>query len=615
MFVNQQAISDAQSLQTYEQHEVNQKEWRALLEETVYRALRHSAAAFEDTPAITFVDALDESPRTWSHRELFEGVTRAANLFGSLAGAGCGVAYILPSLVQTHFVLWGAEACGFVVPINPFLQPEEIAELVATSGARVLVFPKAVNADIEARIDAVSRRVPGIALVAVGNGTTRDGWVDFDLLSATQDAEQATNFDVARTSEDIVAYFHTGGTTGTPKLVSHTSRNQLAAAYGAAVLLSLQRTDCMTNGMPLFHVGGTISSSLSFFLSGARIVMMSPLGFRNPQMIQSIWRQIERHRVTILAAVPTAMGALLNVPVDANISTLRWGLTGASPCPGSVSHAFSRITGVALHEMLGMTESGGVTAVDPVGGTTTSGSVGFGLPFTQLEVRRQEEDGLGSECAPNEIGVLFVKGPHVSSGYLDTAQNAGVFTEGGLNTGDLAYRDESGKLFMAGRSKDLIIRSGHNIDPGMIEEAFAQHPAVALAAAVAQPDRYAGELPAVFVSLKPGATANADEIEAFARDRISERPAWPKAVHLIDAMPVTAVGKIFKPALRAQAAQHLLLPMLHAAAPGCIDRIEVTSGGKKGLHVDVYLSQPESEVIAAVKAALDGYILTWTLRD
>ena len=614
MLVSTHRISDVHSLRSFEDEQTNRCAWDALLSKTVYRVLRESAQAFEATTAVTFVRSLEDAPVEVTHRQLFEGITRTANLFGQLAGPGCGVAYILPSLVQTHFVLWGAESCGYAVPLNPFLQATEIADLFKASGARIFVFPKGSDPQVLERVAAVRAAVPDVLLVAVGSGECHPDWVDYEPAVAAHRGDQAVHFDDARSSDAVVAYFHTGGTTGLPKLVSHTSRNQLAAAHGAAVMLSLQRDDCMTNGMPLFHVGGAISSSLSFFLSGARILMLSAMGLRNPEMVKGIWKLIERHQATILGAVPTALGAILNVPIDASIASLRWGLTGAASCPRSIVERFHFLTGLHLHELLGMTESGGVTAVDPVGGTPTPGSVGYGVPFTRLRVRKLLEDGLGDECAPDEVGVLFVEGAHVSGGYLDASQNAGVFMDGGLNSGDLAYRDDAGKLFIAGRSKDLIIRSGHNIDPGMIEEAFAQHPAVALVAAVSQPDEYAGELPVVFVSLRPGMHVEGDQLETFARERISERPAWPKAVHIIETMPVTAVGKIFKPVLRAEAAERLLIEKLGSIEPDAIQSLRVTAGGKRGLQVDVHLASGHGDLAPVIEQILKGYIFTWSVH-
>ena len=150
--------------------------------------------------------------------------------------------------------------------------------------------------------------------------------------------------------------------------------------------------------------------------------------------------------------------------------------------------------------------------------------------------------------------VLF-KSPNLFSGFVDPIENANAFThDGWLATGDLGWLDSESRLHLTGRSKDLIIRSGHNIDPKVIEDAIGAHPAVQLCAAVGAPDAYAGELPVVFVTLVPGATATEAELLAFAAARVDEAPARPKAVKILEHMPMTNVGKIYKPELRQMAA-------------------------------------------------------------
>jgi fatty-acyl-CoA synthase len=367
--------------------------------------------------------------------------------------------------------------------------------------------------------------------------------------------------------------------------------------------------------MPLFHVGGAIATGLAFLLQGAHVLMLSAQGFRNPAMVAHLWSLVERHGVTILAAVPTALASILSIPVNGRLDSVRYGLTGAALCPAGVSARFGQVTGKPLHELLGMTETGGVTAADPAGGTPTRGSVGFGVPSGQLRVRRRLPDGqLGEDCDTGEIGVLFVTGDNVSPGYLDASQNEGVFTGAGLDSGDLAYFDAEGKLFIAGRSKDLIIRSGHNIDPAMIEQAFAAHPDVEATAAVGQPDPYAGELPVVFLVLRNPAT-DLKAVEAFARERIAERPAWPKAVYTVDTLPLTAVGKPFKPALRAEAAVRLLQPRLREVTGDDSLQVIAAEGGKRGLDVQVLPGSAGSDALALslVQRELDGYPFAWRI--
>ena len=256
-----------------------------------------------------------------------------------------------------------------------------------------------------------------------------------------------------------------------------------------------------------------------------------------------------------------------------------------------------------------------VVSIDPAAGKPVLGSVGVRLPYTRVVVRKLGADGsLGETCAPHEVGVMTISGPNVTPGYKDASQNGDALRDGCLDSGDLAYTDEEGRLYIAGRSKDLIIRSGHNIDPVLIEDALLSHPAVALAAAVGQPDKYAGELPVCYVTLKAGTRANADELKAFAEPLIAERPAWPKYVIVIDAIPTTSVGKIFKPQLRNDAVRRVVIEDVAGVCGPAPVEVDVTAGGKRGMQVTITLPVGFADRKGAVEKALDGYLFEHSVR-
>ena len=323
--------------------------------------------------------------------------------------------------------------------------------------------------------------------------------------------EDRLTFGAQRGGDDVAAYFHTGGTTGVPKLVAHTHRGQLVAAFGGAVMCGYTPDDVLTATLPLFHVAGTIVAGLSALMAGSELVIMSPAGLRNPAIVEGFWRLVAQHRATLVGGVPTAIGAVLQMPVgDHDISTVRAGLTGAALLPPAVGTRFRKVTGKTLYEILGMTEASGLISIDPLCGPGGVGSVGWALPYTRVDVLRLNADGsLGDVCAPREIGVITIRGDHVSPGYRDPSHNGGVFDGGLLNSGDLGYKDEAGRLYVAGRSKDLIIRSGHNIDPAMIENAMSSHPAVALAAAVGGARCLCRRNARVFCRVAPGTPPSA----------------------------------------------------------------------------------------------------------
>ena len=573
-----------------------------------------SAAEHPTSTAVTMLmtGAEDEKPRCVTYAQLLGMIRRAANVFSALGGNAPGVAYMLPSLIETHVTLWAAETAGYAVPINFLLQPESIAELIKASGAKILVaLGPHPQLDIWEKALELHEQIPGLILVRVSPPGTpdEDGIVDFGKALGNQ-PEGHLIFGEPRGGDDIAAYFHTGGTTGVPKLVAHTHRSQLVSALGGAALCGYTSDDILTATLPLFHVAGTIVAGMSAFMAGVELVIMSPGGLRNPAIIEGFWRLVSQHNVTIVGGVPTAISAVLQVPVgDNDISTVRAGLTGAALLPPAVGARFKDVTGCTLHEILGMTESSGLVSIDPLSGPGSVGSVGWALPYTKVEVLRLNEDGsLGEPCATDEIGVITIRGDHVTPGYRDPQHNDGVIHAGRLNSGDLGYKDAQGRIYVAGRSKDLIIRSGHNIDPAMIENAMATHPAVALAAAVGMPDAYAGELPVCFVELLPGTDVSIEELHQHAQSSIDERPAWPKLIQVIDSIPLTTVGKIFKPSLRCDAAKQKIKDLVQSELEIANAQVEVVTGGTRGIRVTVIIPEDDRSSFAKLETALASFL-------
>jgi fatty-acyl-CoA synthase len=583
--------------------------------QSVYDVFVSAAEHYGKCTALTMVmnGAPDEQPRRVSYADLLCLVRRAGNLFAALGGDRPGVAYMLPSLIETHATLWGAETVGYAIPINFLLQPAHIAELVKSSGAKILVaLGPHPQLDIWQKALLVRQQLPGLTLVRVAlPGTpTENGVLDFHAELLAQPDDRLLSGEPG-CDDAVAAYFHTGGTTGAPKLVTHTHRGQLAAALGGAVLAGMSSDDVLTASLPLFHVGGAIFCGLSCFLAGVDLIVMSPSGMRNPAMVSGFWRIVERYGVTLAAAVPTSVGAVLEVPVgESDIRSIRAGFCGAASLPLAVGERFRHVTGKNLYEVYGMTEASGIIAVDPPAGPGAIGSVGFRLPYTQVVVRRLNADGaLGETCVEGEVGVLTLSGPTVSPGYRTGEHNRGVFLpDDVLNTGDLAYTDATGRIHIAGRSKDLIIRSGHNIDPLMIENAMQRHPAVALAAAVGMPDAYAGELPVCYVALRPGTIATEAELRDHAQQVIAERPAWPRHIHIVDAIPLTTVGKIYKPQLRCDAASRLVNQVVGGQLGLNEAQVQVREEGQRGMTVTVLLPHADSPTISQVRQALSPFL-------
>lgn len=532
--------------------------WQRFTARSTYEIFQEGARKWGDRPALHFLPKGEAGDPvvTLSYREFFERITQTANFFHALGvGPDDPISYLLPNLPETHFVIWGGETAGIVNAINPLLEPAQIVEIMrAAKSTRLVALGPVPGTEIWAKALEVRRLMPEIRTVVqvMGRGEPESGVLSFEAEIAKQPADRL----VAPRKiglDDLCSYFHTGGTTGAPKIAPHLQRGELIMAHMMGVLTDLGPDDVLLCGLPLFHVNAVVLTGLGPWTTGASVLIAGPAGYRNPALIRDFWKLVERFKVTTFSAVPTIYSALLTVPIaGADVSSLRYGICGAAPMPVEVIRAFEQATGVTILEGYGLTEGTTASSFNPRDGERRIGSIGLRIPYQSVKPCVVGEDGAYVRgCTPGEIGAILIKAETVFPGYLQAQHNKKLWAAPGLlNTGDLGRIDEQGYLWLTGRAKDLIIRGGHNIDPSVIEETLHLHPAVALAAAVGKPDPRAGELPMAYVQLKPGASASADELRDFAKSKIVERAAAPVEVVILPRMPVTAVGKIFKPDLR-----------------------------------------------------------------
>jgi fatty-acyl-CoA synthase len=547
---------------------------QALPVRSTYEIFCNSAHAFGDKTALTFLPTAQPGAAAirWSYRELLRGIHQTANALHRLGVLPCdAVAVLLPGCLEYHLALWGGEAAGIVQPLNPLLSDDKLVALMRAGRARVLIaYGAPADADLWAKAMRIRDAVPTLTTVLRVPPHDESPHERPDLPEGVQCFRQALaaqpddRLVSGREIEpgDIAAYFHTGGTTGAPKLARHSHAAQVFTAWACVQMQGTTPADVGINGYPLFHVAGVLPGALAALSAGAETVIPTNTLLRNREVIQNYWKLVQTHRSTSLSAVPTALAALANVPVNgADISSLRYARTGAAPLPPELQARYQSLFGLHVNESLGMTEMAGISTVSPPGLGAPAGCVGLRLPFSQLRIVALDAQGgaTDQDMAPGQQGMILFKSPNLFSGFVDPADNAKAFTaDGWLATGDLGFLDAHGRLHISGRSKDLIIRGGHNIDPKVIEDAVGAHPAVQLSAAVGAPDAYAGELPVVFVTLVPGQTATEQELLDFAASRVDEAPARPRRVTILETMPMTNVGKIFKPDLRTLATRAVI---------------------------------------------------------
>ena len=527
---------------------------------TLIDLLHATARLHPDRPALTVIPGGGYLGRssTISHRDLYRKVIRAANLFHALLGAQGGtVAFLGPIVEGMMEALLGAQTAGVAGTINYLLNADVIADLLVAENATVLVLsPPDVDAAVWQKAATVIERVPSLKkIVVLGIPGAAGGSMIAFAEAASGHSDETLEFETRSSRETVCALFHTGGTTGRPKLVRLTHGNQIHAAWSFAQVHGLSENDVVINGFPLFHVGGTMTTGLSVLAAGGHVIFPSPYSLRDREAIRTYWNMVEAFHVTIVSGVPTSITALAEVPVgDVDISSVRMGLTGGAVCPKAVSERFFERTGIRLYETYGMTETAAAIAFNPGRGTPVQGSVGFRAPFAQTQIVNLDPDNSDVICPVGTSGLVLVKGPQVFPGYADPRHDRGILREDGwLNTGDVGYLTDDQRLVLTGRAKDLIVRSGHNINPTDIEDVANTFPGVQISAAVGMPDAYAGEVAILYAVPAPGAKLDASLLQRYLDDHVAEPPARPKRVILIDALPTTAVGKIVKNDLRDRA--------------------------------------------------------------
>src|SRR6056297_3384887 len=587
---------------------------------TLWGQLTKTAERFPNRPAVSYqlLSGPNDKAETLNWAELRDRTAQAANLFRSLGiGEDDVVAYVLPNCNEAVVTLLGGAIAGIVNPINPLLEAEQIAAILRETDAKVVVTLKAFpKTDIAQKMAEAVRNAPHVHTVLEVDLnrylTPPKSWIvplirprnpgnhHADVKSFVQEAaRQPKGLQFADSTDDrVAAYFHTGGTTGMPKAAQHSYQGMLFNGWlGNRLLFS--ETDSVMCPLPLFHVFACHVILMAMVFSGAHVVFPTPAGYRGEGVMDNFWKLCERWKITFVITVPTAVSALMQRKVDADISTIKTAFSGSAPMPMELFKRFETACGVTICEGYGLTEATCLVSVNPLDGLKKVGSVGIPFPYTDVRILKTVQ-GNPVDCAVDEIGEICVSNPGVLEGrtYTEAEKNADLFHHGThLRTGDLGRLDADGYLWITGRAKDLIIRGGHNIDPTEIEEALLGHPAVAFAGAIGQPDAHSGELPCAFVELVEGGETTPEELMEHARIHVHERAAHPKHMTILPELPKTAVGKVFKPDLRKHAITRVYNAALEKA--GCPARVvSVVDDKSRGLVARVEAhGASEAEVV------------------
>ncbi len=507
-----------------------------------YHLISDSASRFGGDIALEFLlqGLVDEPSQSVSFAELSAQITRTAN---ALHGLGIGpedaVSIVLPILPQTHFATWGAQAAGIANPINPMLDADHLGEIMAAAGARaVICLGPSPHSDIWDKVLIAAKNSGSVKTILCVNipglcaerpdSEKPDALeiLDFDSCIAQHDASV---LDSRRkfSGDQIAAYFHTGGTTGRPKLAQLTHDNMAFLGQLMQVYTAHLERHTVLCGLPLFHIYGCIIQGIAAFSVGYRIVLMTPSGFRSPEAMKNFWHHIERFQVQSFATVPTVLMALSDIPVgDADISCLTTINSGAAPLSHAFELGFEEKFEVEIGNGYGMTETTGVVSLNSKDRARV-GSVGEPLPETEVRIA--------------DNGEVLVRGDHVFAGYWRKPEKtAEDIRDGWLHTGDVG-RLEDGMLTITGRLKDIIITAGgKNITPAEIESRIKFSPYISDAVVIGDQRKYLTCLIMI----------DQENVEKYAQDRqvpFSNFASLCRAKEVIDLIDsiITDVNKQF----------------------------------------------------------------------
>jgi long-chain acyl-CoA synthetase len=497
--------------------------------------LRESALANPDKPLCH----INDLSFTYAQVDEISGRVASALLATGLQ-RGDKVALQLPNLPQFLFTYFGLMKAGLVmVPLNPLLRAPEVKYHLEDSDAKVLITFEMFAEEAYKG----AREVEGVTTYVVnmpGNDERPEGTKHFDELYFAEDTR-----DIVPTGADETAVLlYTSGTTGKPKGAELTHVNLYMNCTVAGELFEFRDDDIGVAVLPLFHVFG-LSSVLNVTVRFGGTMVLVPRFELEP-----VVEAIEKHKCTIFSGVPTMYFGLLNMDTEGkDLSSLRVGVSGGAAIPGEVIKAFEeKFPGCVILEGYGLSESTSTTTFNV--SAEQRKVLSIGKPIWGVQVQVVDENDTPLPPGEENVGEIVIRGHNIMKGYYNKPEaTAEAFQNDWFHTGDLAYMDKDGYFFIVDRKKDLVIRGGYNVYPREIEEVLFEHPAVAEAAVIGKPDEKLGEEVLAYVALKPGASAEPEEIIAFAKDRLAAYK-YPREVRIVDELPKGATGKILKKELR-----------------------------------------------------------------
>jgi long-chain acyl-CoA synthetase len=519
--------------------------------------LADAAKRFPDRPAIEFMG------KGATFAQLESLANRAAAGFQKLGvGPGVHVGLYLPNTPHYVVSFFGVlRAGGTVVNYSPLDAEKVLEHKVEDSDTSMIV-----TLDLPMLLPMMETLLEKTELkkLIVGGMADLPGFPECPRLETVKRDETHIPFcdlldndgsyvkhDIGDPAQAIAVLQYTGGTTGLPKgaMLTHANLSAAAAQYlettriEPPILIEGQERTLLV--LPLFHIYALSSVMLLSIKLGAELVLHARF---DPE---AVLNDIAKKKVTCFFGVPTMFTALLQHPAAAtlDLKSIKYVASGGAPLPTELQAHFESITGTKINEGWGMTETSPAGTFSPMVGKRKKGSCG--IPVPQVVLKFADVSDPAKYVALGERGEICIKGPNVMKGYWknQAATDAVTTADGFMRTGDVAYMDEDGYVFIVDRIKDMLLCGGFNVYPRNIEEAIYQHPSVGEVCVIGVPDEYRGESPKAFITLKPGAQQfTLEELKAFLSDKLGKH----EMVHIIefrDALPKTPVGKIQKAVL------------------------------------------------------------------
>ena len=517
--------------------------------------LAESASRFASQSAIISED------RSYTFAELEQWTEKiAAVLLEQGMKQGDHVLLLAPNVPEFTAVYYAIlRVGGVVVPVNTLFLPNEITDLIDHSDAKFMVVwhalaEKGAAAFVQAEtckklffIGTSRQNLPSNLFLAETEPSGQQRYVIDDLIEQSAGNKTNVNVDYCQTSpNDTAVVLYTSGTTGKSKGVELTHFNLYSNAFYVKEpkALSIKPDSTTLAVLPLFHTFGQTVIQNASIISGAKVVMVPQFDPRRAL------GEIEKHRVTHIAAVPTMLNLMLQTQRRYNydVTSLQVAISGGASLPVAIYQDFEQLFNVKINEGYGLSETSPIACMTPpFDGLNKPGSIGPEFQGTQVRIVR--EDGTFADV--DEVGELVIRGHNVMKGYYhDAGATAAVFLDGGwFRSGDVAKMDADGYFYIVDRAKDVIIRAGMNIYPREVEEILHHHPAVLEAAVVGIPDKTLSEDVVAFVTLASGAEISALELQKYCRERLATYKC-PKIIEFVDQLPKNSTGKIMKRALR-----------------------------------------------------------------